>query len=199
VSREALRALWSLAGEGAQPDRALRLLHEQRAAGQSTEEERRDRVIRLEIVPTTLAEANAFVVEHHRHHPPVVGAKFCLAVAADHDDHLMCGGLVVGVAIVGRPNARHLDDGWTLEVTRVATNGTKNAASALYGACRRAAFALGYHRLVTYTLASEPGTSLRAAGWSVIGEVRGRSWSCPSRPRIDRHPLQNKLRWETVA
>jgi hypothetical protein len=157
-------------------------------------------LIRLEIVPTTLAEANAFVEQHHRHHAPVVGAKFCLAVAADHDDERqMCGGLVVGVAIVGRPVSRRLDDGWTLEVTRVATDGTKNAASALYGAARRATFALGYRKLITYTLVSEPGTSLRAAGWKVLGEVRGRSWSCPSRPRIDKHPLQNKLRWEVVA
>lgn len=157
-------------------------------------------MIRLQIVPTMLAEANAFVEQHHRHHGPVVGAKFCLAVVADLDDpREACGGLVVGVAIVGRPVSRRLDDGWTLEVTRVATDATPNAASALYGAARRATFALGYRRLITYTLVSEPGTSLRAAGWKVIGEVRGRSWSCPSRPRIDRHPLQNKLRWEAAS
>jgi hypothetical protein len=135
-----------------------------------------------------LDEANAFVAQHHRHHPPVIGAKFCIGVAE--------GERVCGVAIVGRPVARHLDDGWTLEVTRVATDGTKNAASALYGAARRAAFALGYRKLLTYTLASEPGTSLRAAGWRVVGEVKGRSWSCQSRPRVDKHPMQDKLRWE---
>lgn len=147
---------------------------------------------RLVIVPTGLDEANVFVAAHHRHHPPVVGCKFCVGVAVEL-------GIIVGVAVVGRPNARHLDDGWTLEVTRVATDGTKNAASALYGACRRVAFGLGYTRLVTYTLATEPGTSLRAAGWKNVGEVRGRSWSCPSRPRVDKHPLQDKLRWEVSA
>jgi hypothetical protein len=151
----------------------------------------------LTIVPLPLDEANQFVADHHRHHLPVVGAKFCLGVVADSEPS--CGGVIVGVAIVGRPVARRLDDGWTLEVTRVATDSTKNAASCLYGACRRATFALGYRKLVTYTLASEPGISLRAAGWKVLGEVRGRSWSCPSRPRVDKYPTQNKLRWEVVA
>ena len=147
---------------------------------------------RFVIVPLPLDEANAFVVQVHRHHPPVVGYKFALG-AATRD------GVVVGVAIVGRPVARHLDDGLTLEVTRVATTGEKDACSALYGACRRATFALGYTRLVTYTLASESGASLRAAGYRLLGEVRGRSWSCASRPRVDKHPLQGKLRWDAVA
>jgi hypothetical protein len=143
---------------------------------------------RLEVVPLPLDEANEFVARVHRHHPPVVGAKFCLGVVD--------GPRVCGVAVVGRPVARMLDDGLTLEVTRVATDGTRNAASALYGAARRAAFALGYRRLVTYTLDTEPGTSLKAAGWRVVGEVRGRSWSCTSRPRVDKHPTQGKLRWQ---
>lgn len=146
--------------------------------------------VRLSIVPISLDEANAFVREHHRHHQPVPGAKFCVAVTA--------GETVVGVAIVGRPVARMLDDGWTLEVNRTCTDGTKNANSALYGACRRAAFALGYRRLITYTLRSESGSSLKAAGWRCIGEAGGGSWSCPSRPRVDKHPLQTKLRWEAV-
>lgn len=144
----------------------------------------------LTVIPLPLDEANAFVMEHHRHHGPVVGAKFSLGVAK--------GERVCGVAIVGRPVARALDDGLTLEVTRVATDGTRNAASALYGAARRAAFALGYRKLVTYTLTTEPGTSLRAAGWRVVGAVNGRSWSCASRPRVDKHPTQDKLRWEAV-
>ena len=144
-------------------------------------------------MPMPLAEANAFVVQHHRHHGRVVGHKFSLAVCAP-------GGasIVRGVAIVSRPVARGLDDGLTLEITRVATDGAKDACSALYGACRRAAFALGYKRLVTYTLASEGGSSLRAAGYKVVGEVRGRSWSCPSRPRVDKHHLQSKIRWEAA-
>src|SRR5437870_1633786 len=111
----------------------------------------------MRIVPITLRAACAFVAAHHRHHPPPRGHKFSLAV----DD----GGHLAGVAIVGRPVARALDDGFTLEVLRVCTLGTKNACSMLYGAARRIAKEMGYRRIVTYTLASEPGTSLRASGW----------------------------------
>lgn len=143
----------------------------------------------LTIVPCELAEANAFVSQHHRHHPPAVGHRFSIAVAD-------VSARVVGVAIIGRPVARHLDDGWTLEVTRCCTDGTANAASALYGAARRAAWALGYRKLVTYTLASEGGSSLRASGYRLVGEVKGRSWNCASRPRVDRHPTVDKFRWE---
>jgi hypothetical protein len=148
-------------------------------------------VTRLAVVPATLSEANAFVRQHHRHHGPCVGHKFSLAVADEE-------GTVRGVAIVGRPVARPLDDGLTLEVNRVATDGCKNACSALYGAARRAAFALGYRRLITYTLDTEPGTSLVAAGWKCLGKAGGGSWHTPAsgRPRVDRHPTQTKLRWE---
>lgn len=145
---------------------------------------------KLEIVACGLDEANAFVQQHHRHHRPVVGHKFSLAVAKDGD--------VCGVAIVSRPVSRRLDDGLTLEVTRVATDGTRNACSALYGAVRRATFALGYKRLVTYTLATESGASLRGAGWRLIGEAGGGSWSRTHRPRVDKHPTQTKLRWEST-
>jgi hypothetical protein len=89
-----------------------------------------------------------------------------------------------------------LQDGWTAEVTRVATNGTPNACSILYAACWRAARALGWRKLITYTLATEPGTSVRAAGWRELGAVTARSWDCPSRPRVDRAPLQAKIRWQ---
>jgi hypothetical protein len=143
---------------------------------------------RLSIMPCELAEANAFVVEHHRHHGRVVGHKFSLSVVEAEK--------VVGVAIVSRPVSRMLDDGLTLEVSRCCTDGTKDAASALYGAARRATFALGYRRLITYTLATEPGTSLKAAGWKNLGLAGGGSWSVPSRPRVDKHPLQRKIRWE---
>jgi hypothetical protein len=143
------------------------------------------------VLPVELAEANAFVRAHHRHHGAVVGHKFSLGISD--------GEAIRGVAIIGRPVARHLDDGITLEVTRVATDGTKNVASMLYGAARRATFALGYRRLVTYTLPSESGASLRAAGYNCIGEAGGGSWSVPSRPRVDKHPLQVKLRWELTA
>lgn len=121
------------------------------------------------VVPLPLTEANAFVVEHHRHHGKVVGHKFSMGVAD-------ANGEIHGVAIVGRPVARRLDDGLTLEITRVATDGAKDACSALYGACRRAAFALGYKRLVTYTLASESGVSLKASGYRMVAESGGGSW-----------------------
>ncbi|SRR5581483_6560748 len=143
---------------------------------------------RLSIVPITIADAKEFVRLHHRHHRAPVGGLFAVAVARS--------GSVVGVAIVGRPVARGNQDGFTAEVTRLATDGSRNACSMLYAASWRAARALGYRRMVTYTLASESGVSLRAAGWFLIAEVSGRSWDCPSRPRTDRHPTQDKLRWE---
>ncbi len=145
-------------------------------------------VSRLQVVPVSISDARAYVERLHRHHPAPVGGKFAVAVAV--------GESLCGVAIVGRPVARHLDDAWTAEVTRCCTDGTPNACSMLYGASWRAARALGYRSLITYTLQSEPGVSLRAAGWRVVGEVKGRSWHCKSRPRVDRHPLQDKFRWE---
>jgi len=138
-----------------------------------------------------LAEANAFVARHHRHHKPVIGHLFSLGCSLD--------GKIVGVAIIGRPVARGRDDGVTAEVTRLCTDGTRNACSFLYGAAARASFALGFKRVGTYILASEPGTSLTAAGWRQIGEVRGRSWSAPSRPRVDKHPTQDKLLFEVTS
>jgi hypothetical protein len=148
-------------------------------------------VSKLTLVPLTQSEARQFVSEHHRHHKPPVGDLF--RVGAE------IGGKVVGVAMVGRPVARHLQDGYTVEVIRLCVlDDTKNGCSFLYGACWRAARALGYRRLVTYTLPSEGGASLRAAGWRLIGKAGGGSWSCKSRPRVDTHPLQEKLRWEAV-
>jgi len=147
--------------------------------------------MKLQIVPIKLADANLFVERHHRHHGKVVGHICSVAVAE--------GNVIRGVAIVGRPVSRRLDDGFTAEVTRCCTDGAKNAASMLYGAAWRACKALGYRKLVTYTLTSEPGTSLEASGWRVVAEVEGRSWHAPSRPRVDKHPLQDKLRWEVSA
>jgi len=145
----------------------------------------------LELCPIGLDEANAFVAKHHRHHGKVVGHKFSLGAVLNK--------VVVGVAIVGRPVARARDDGMTLEVARLCSDGTRNVCSFLYGACARAAFALGYKRIGTYILASENGASLRAAGWRQIGETKGRSWSCPSRPRVDTTPAQDKFLFETEA
>lgn len=142
----------------------------------------------LELRPVTQAEAWEFIRRHHSHHKPPQGWKFGIGV---NDDGRLCG-----VIIVGRPVARNLDDGWTAEVTRCCTDGTKHAASKLYAAAWRAARAMGYKRLVTYTLAEEAGTSLIAAGYKVLYETRGGSWSRPSRPRCDKHPLGKKVLWE---
>jgi len=101
-----------------------------------------------------------------------------------------------GVAVCGRPPGRHYDDGLTMEVTRLCTDGTSNACSMLYAACWRVAKNMGYKRMITYILNTEPGTSLKASGWKLIGQRGGGSWSVPSRPRIDKHPLQKKLLFE---
>lgn len=157
----------------------------------------------MSIVPTTLAEANAFVKQHHRHHHPARGC--CFVISAQ------LGDAIVGVAIVGRPKARMLQDGFTAEVTRccavdlprvVSSDGRSHASGVvamLYAACWRAARAIGYRRLVTYTLPSESGASLRGAGWTEIGAAGGGSWSRKGRPRVDLHPTQTKLRWERAA
>lgn len=155
----------------------------------------------LYLVPLELSDANAFVDVHHRHHDEVVGHKFSLG--AIHQ------GEIVGAVIVGRPVAKGLQDGWTLEVTRLATDGMERevldrlgrphklgVCSFLYGAAARATFALGYRRLGTYILASEPGTTLVAAGWRMVAEVRGRSWNTMSRPRVDKYPTLDKVRYE---
>lgn len=145
----------------------------------------------LTAAPISFYDAAAFVREHHRHHTPPVGHKFSIAA--------MAGDELVGVVIVGRPVARRRDDGRTLEVTRLCTAGHRNACSFLYGTAARAAFALGYSRIGTYVLKSEPGTTLKAAGWKLIGETPGRSWSVPSRQRDDKHPIEPKTLWETAA
>lgn len=149
----------------------------------------------LEIVPITLEEANEFIARNHRHHRPVIGHKFSIGCQEGTGDNEH----ICGVAIVGRPVSRHLDNGWTLEVTRCCTDGTRNACSALYGAAWRAAKALGYKKLITYTLNTESGSSLKGAGWKCIGERGGGSWSRRIRPRVDTHPLQKKLLWEAGA
>lgn len=144
--------------------------------------------MRLKLSNIELSEANDFVDRLHRHHEPVVGHKFSLGAYE--------GDKLVGVAIIGRPVARMRDDGDTLEVTRLCTDGTRNACSFLYGAAARAAFALGFHRIGTYTLPSEGGASLRAAGWRLIGQRGGGDWGRNGRPRSTKHPTEQKLLWE---
>ena len=142
------------------------------------------------VQPTTIKKANEFVKSYHRHNKPVQGARF--AIAAIYGEEM------VGVAIVGRPVSRLLDDGLTAEVTRVCVpdHAPKNTCSFLYGRCWRIWQQMGGTRMVTYTLQSESGSSLKGAGWKIIGEVnkkadwtsRGRDWQ----PIYD----QLKFRWE---
>ena len=132
----------------------------------------------MNIKPCSLKDARSYVAAHHRHNKPPVGHKFSVA--------LWDGEVVVGVATAGRPVARMLDDGLTLEVTRTCTDGTKNANSMLYGAIARAAKALGYRKLVTYTQGDESGISLRASGWRQVETLASRAgWDTPSRRRKD--------------
>lgn len=154
----------------------------------------------IEIKPTTLKQANAYVEAAHRHHGRVVGHKWSLAAFKD--------GRLCGVAIVGRPTGRRLDDGNTLEVTRLCTDGTRNACSALYAACARRARREGYGKIITFTLQSEPGTSLKAAGWTLEAEKAGKPrWNkqrYAGRPTQlslfpeKQPPVEYKKRWAKV-
>ena len=142
----------------------------------------------LSLVPVSLKDANAFVKTHHRHHKPTTGHKFSIGCE--------CDGQLVGVVIAGRPVSRYLDDGRTLEVNRLCTTGERNACSILYAAAARAAKAMGYRKIITYTLDTEPGTSLRAAGWVCMGRAGGKRWTGKRCPAVDLCPPQMKLRYE---
>lgn len=152
----------------------------------------------MELKQISLKEANRFVAEHHRHNDIVDGHKFSLG-AYKND-------VLIGVSICGRPISRFLDDGKTLECRRLCTDGTRNACSFLYGASAREAKKRGYGKIITYTLMSEPGTSLIASGWTVDAEKCGYlSWNNSKRYR-ERHsqlslfpkkepPREYKRRW----
>jgi hypothetical protein len=141
------------------------------------------------VVPVELSEANAFVAKHHRHHSPAQGHRF--SVGAESVD-----GVLVGVAIVGRPVARRCNHRITVEVTRLCTDGTEHACSFLYAACARVAHALGYETIQTYTLPAESGASLRAAGWTMEGLAGGGVWKhTDGKPRRTDQPTEKKLRW----
>jgi hypothetical protein len=143
----------------------------------------------MEAVPLHIREANEFVKRHHRHSLPTVGGKWAIGAAVD--------GKLVGVAIAGRPAARKLDDGKTLEILRVCTDGTPNACSFLYARAKRIAALMGYRRIITYTLAEDSGASLKAVGARVVGKVQPQEWSVPSRPRKSQPVYgQVKLKWE---
>jgi len=142
----------------------------------------------MKLVHVELKEANAFVDKLHRHCKPITGHRFSIGVEKD--------GVLVGVAIVGRPVARKTCQRTIVEVSRLCTDGTKNACSFLYGAAARAAKALGYVKIQTFILEEEPGTSLRAAGWSYLSDTPGKGWSVNSRPRPnDPSPRGMKQRW----
>jgi len=144
---------------------------------------------RLTVVPVYWREAKKFVVDHHRHHLPGGNGRFCIGVEDDDD-------VMRGVAVMGRPKARLIPHKKVMEVTRVATDGCPNACSALYGAACRIHQPHGQQKAMTYTLLSEPGTSLIAAGWRPVAVTDGGSWSRPSRNRTDSHPTERKIRWE---
>lgn len=152
----------------------------------------------LVIKPISLVEANAFILKHHRHHDKVNRHKFSISV---YDDEKL-----VGVACVERPKSRHLDNGETLEVTRLCTDGTYNACSILYARCAKIAKDLGYKKIITYILEEEKGTSLKASGWHCEdADCGGGNWSVPSRPRElteitlfgekQKYPIGKKQRW----
>lgn len=130
----------------------------------------------MKVVPITLKQANAFVIQNHRHHGKVQGCKFCIG-AVDNNGELR------GVAITGRPVSRYLDNGTTAEITRLCTDGYRNACSFLYAACVRVAKEMGYKKIITYILETENGASLKAAGWLEQGICGGGNWNVKSRPR----------------
>ncbi len=146
---------------------------------------------RLHIVPMSFPDACAFVAAHHRHHAPPQGHKLSFGVATAE-------GRLVGVAIVGRPVNRNLDNRITVEATRVATDGTPNACSALLAAAWRTFRNAGYRRLITYIQDNETGASLRAAGMRLVTTLPARpGWDTPSRPRAERGTEQvGRQLWE---
>lgn len=141
----------------------------------------------LGLRPIDFASAAEFAGLHHRHNKPPVGHKFSVACYA--------GDKLVGVCMVGRPIGRYLDDGKTLEVNRYCTDGTKNACTMLYGAAQRAAKALGYSRIVTYTLQSENGASLRASNWICDGPAGGTHWTGQRYEQLEMPLGEMKVRW----
>lgn len=175
-------------------ERILGALNEALAEA-NAEAAKRQRYPKLKLRAVTFAEACAFIEAHHRHHPKPQGWKFGIGLE-DPDNQLQ------GVITVGRPVARMLatKDPTALEVTRCCVRpGTPNGASMLYGAAWRTAQKLGCKRLITYTLDTEPGTSLKAAGWRCVATSPGGSWSRSRRSRTDKAPTQPKRRWEKLA
>ena len=142
----------------------------------------------MTIVPITLKAANAFVATYHRHHKPTVGHKFSIGLSLNDD--------LIGVAIMGRPVARGSDNGFTIEVARLCTNGAKNACSMLYQAAARSSKELGYKKIQTYILQNELGTSLKASGWKMEAVTAGGQWKhTDGKKRRTDQPTMPKQRW----
>ena len=142
---------------------------------------------KLRVIPLTLSQANQAVAKLHRHHGKVVGHRFSIGINLGDD--------LVGAAIIGRPVARHYDHHEVAEVTRLVTDGTPHVASKLYAAAARACTAMGYKTLQTYTLDSEPGTSLRAAGWTRADTVTDTNWGRRSLRGNGSAHAAHKVRW----
>ena len=140
----------------------------------------------MKIRPITLREANQFVADNHRHHGCVTGCKFALALYESEK--------LIGVSICGRPVSRHFDDGYTLEINRLCTDGTSNACSMLYGASVRVAKAMGYDKVITYILESENGSSLKASNFVCEGVAGGTHWT-GKRNRGQSIPHEMKMRY----
>ena len=141
----------------------------------------------MKIVPITFKAASEYINQYHKHHNSTAGCKFCIGL--DDDNGNLCG-----VAVCGRPVSRFLDDGKTLEINRICTNGTKNACSKLCGACVRIAKEMGYCLVITYTLVSENGASLKASNFVYDGLAGGEIWT-GARKRDNGVPKQRKKRW----
>lgn len=142
------------------------------------------------IAPITFKQASAYINKYHRHHKATVGCKFCISVVDDADQ-------LHGVAVCGRPVSRHLDDGMTLEINRVCTDGTKNVCSMLYGACCRIAKEMGYKKVITYILESENGASLKASNFTCEGVAGGTHWT-GCRNKGQEIPAEMKTRWVRI-
>lgn len=142
----------------------------------------------MKAIALELKEANEFVEKLHRHHKPVHRDKFRCGVVDDE-------GKLRGIVQIGRPVSRHLDDGQTVEVVRLCTDGLENACSFLYSRAARVSKELGYKKIITYILESETGASLKATGWVHEANTKGQAWTRPSRPRETTAPTDNKQRW----
>lgn len=155
----------------------------------------------MKAIPLELKEANEFVAQLHRHHEPVHRDKFRVGCLDDT-------GKLCGVVQMARPVARRLDDGKTIEVVRLCSDGTYNVCSFLYSKAARIAKEMGYTKIITYILQSESGSSLKASGWICEDDdCGGTSWDVPSRPRVTgeeqlslfetkrKYPNEKKQRW----